>query len=347
MTYPIPSPILVTGAGGLIGSHICREAVHHGAQVIALLRDGESAVNLKSLPNLEIVRGDIRDRDGMCALVQRSSAVVHAAALNTLWHRPSRDFHSINVRGTEILCDAALKARTPRFISFSSCEVMGRARAQSTPNEQHRLDSRHVRGHYERSKLAAELTVQRACARGLPTTILRPTAVMGPQDIHGTPPGRLVRAFLARDIPAYFDAGINIIDARDVAMATINALVRFRPDATFILGGHNTELGELLTMLEEHSGIPAPTRTVGYRTALAAAALFEGRSLITRKHPGLTVNGIRTIRHPWHFDSTKARRDLGLEPRPLSETVRDTVEWHQKTEGRRTTDPFGISDEGR
>lgn len=325
----IPSPIFITGAGGLIGSAVCKELAQTGISIHALLAPNESDENIRGIPGVHLVRGDIRDEPRVRELIRGSEAVVHAAALNTLWHKPARDFYSVNVRGTESVCQAARDAGVKSFVFTSSCEVMGYSRNHPA-NEATPLNYKRVRGHYERSKFLGELTVREYAERGLPVTILRPTAVIGPGDIHVSPPGMLIRAFLERRIPAYFDAGINVVDSRDVALAHVKALARSFRNETFIVGGYNVRFSDLLGEISAASGIPAPTRAVGYRTALAGAVFREIQSLFTREHPGITVNGMRTIKHDWFFDTMKAREQLGLTPRPLSVTIRDAVQWHLK-----------------
>lgn len=335
----IPAPVFVTGAGGLIGSAICAELNERGVPTRALLAPTERSENIIGLRHVSIIRGDVRNAQAIRTAARSCASVIHVAALNTLWHRPARDFYAINVKGTRNVCQAALEAGVKMFVFTSSCEVLGPARhaslrlggeADGHADETTPLDFKRVKGHYERSKFLAELAVHEYEAEGLPTAIIRPTAVIGPGDIHGSPPGALIRAFLDRRIPAYYDAGINVVDSRDVAAAHIAALAKRSRGRTFIVGGHNIRLKELFDEISNISGVPAPKTTVGYKTALAAAMCRALASLFTNRHPGITVNGIRTIRHPWHFDSSRARQELGVEPRPLSETVRDAVEWHMK-----------------
>lgn len=322
--------VLVTGAGGLIGSAVCRELANRGRPVRALLLPGETDANVKDIANAEIVRGDVRDVPRMASLMRGAAACIHAAALNRLWHRPHRDLYDINVRGTENLCRAALAAGIPRFVFTSSCEVMGPARPGPLADETRLLDAISIRGHYERSKFFAEELVRRFAAdRGLPAVILRPTAVFGPGDVHGTPPGRLVRAFLRRAVPAFYDAGINVVDAQDVAAAHVAALDAGRTGEVYIAGGHNVRLSEIFRLMEETSGIPAPKKTVRYWTAYGAATLLSAKALLTGEDPGITISGIRTIRHPWHFDTTKAKRELRLSPRPIEETISDAIAWQR------------------
>jgi dihydroflavonol-4-reductase len=334
-TSTAPKIILVTGAGGLIGSAICRGLIGKGLKVRALLATQEPVVNIEGLKELEVVRGDVRNAPLMMNLARDCQAVIHSAALNTLYHRPSRDFYHINVDGTANILRAAATAGVKRFVYTSSCEVMGPAKPQGPADESRPISSKGLGGHYERSKYQAEDIVRKGARDGLPCIILRPTAVLGPGDIHGTPPGRLLRAFLRCQIPAYYDAGINVVDSRDAAWAHILALTEGRIGQAYIVGAHNIWLSTLFGMLERETGVPAPVRRIGYHIAKFAAALNLAKSFVTGADPGFTPSNIRTIKYPWFFDTTKARRELGLEPRPLAETVGEAVKWHMKNMGSR------------
>lgn len=325
-------PVFVTGAGGLIGSAVCRILSEGGHEVRALLAPEESDENLAGIPGIDAVRGDVRDADALARHLRGCGAFIHGAALNRLWHRPRRDFSDINVGGTENACRAAKAAGIARFVFISSCEVMGPARQGAPADEGRPLDGRRVRGPYERSKFRAEEIVQRHVGAGLPALIIRPTAVLGAGDIHGTPPGRLLRALLRSEIPAYYDAGINLVDARDAAQAIVAALASGRVGEAYIVGGHNLRLSELFDLIERAFGVVAPPRRLGYRSAYAAAAAQWLRSCLTGGDPGITVSGVRTLKHPWFFDSSKAMRELGLIPRPLAETVCNAMEWHRRAE---------------
>lgn len=326
------SKALVTGAGGLIGSAICRELSVRGIAVRAVLADGESDENIRGLRGVEMERCDIRNLELLSKLARGCDAVFHLAALNRLWHRPIADFYSINVDGTANACKAAQDAGVKRFIHTSSCEVMGPAEAGIVANEERRVSFSSMPGPYEKSKFFAEQVVRDFASKGLRATIIRPTAVVGPNDIHGTPPARLITKFIRGGIKYYYNAGINIVDSRDVAAAHVEALLRGGNGDVYIAGGHNIMLRELFNMLSDGLGMKARPREIGYRVAYLVTLAICAKSAFTGEDPGITTGGVRTIRHPWFFDNAKARRDLKLTPRPLAETIRDAVAWHARRE---------------
>ncbi|MBT3182466.1 MAG: NAD-dependent epimerase/dehydratase family protein [Deltaproteobacteria bacterium] len=321
--------ILVTGAGGLIGSHICRMLQRSDCSIRALLWDTESDENIRELDNIEVIRGDIRDPSLTKSSLSGCDACIHTAALNKLWHKPSKEFYETNVLGTKNICEAAFSNKIKKLVYTSSCEVMGPSPNERQRDENTRLIEESVRGHYERSKFKAEEIIRGFIKSGLPAVILRPTAVIGSHDINLTPPGRLIRSFLSGEVVVYYDSGVNVVDASDVAKAHISALNGSKTGSTYIVGGHNIMFEDLFKIMSSLSGIKSPHTKLKFSTALISVGLLGIRAFITRKDPGVTISGIKTIRHPWFFDSSKAQRELGLTPKPLKDILKCAIDWHK------------------
>jgi dihydroflavonol-4-reductase len=320
--------ILVTGAGGHIGSATCRELARLAMPVAAFMKEDESDENLKGL-NIRIIRGDVRDAAAVRGAMRGCSACIHLAALNRQWHRPKRDFYDINVTGTDNVCRAAMDESVDMLVHVSSCEVMGWHRQDGPFNEKTKTAAEDVKGRYEKSKLMAEDIVFDHMDEGLPAVVIRPTAVIGPGDVYGTPPGRLIRDLLGEKLRIYYDATINVIDPRDVALACVAAL-RSKPGETYIVGGHDISMSRLFECIADKAGVRTPRIKVGYKTAYATACLFYAIAFVTGIDPGITPHGIRMIKRPWTFDSSKAFATLGFSPRPLEETIADTVAWYRR-----------------
>ncbi len=313
----------------MIGSHICRELHKSGCSTRALLQNDESDENIRGIDGIEIVRGDIRDPSFIKKLLSGCDACVHSAALNKLWHKPSKEFYETNVLGTKNICEAAFSNNIKKMVYTSSCEVMGPSPNERLRDEKTKLIEEKVRGHYERSKFKAEEIIRGFIKSGLPAVIIRPTAVVGAGDINLSPPGRLIKSFLTGNVIVYYDSGVNIVDVEDVAKAHINALCDGKAGSLYIVGGHNVMFEDFFQVMSELSGIKQPNTKLKYSTALISTIALNLRALITRRDPGVTVSGIRTIRHPWFFDSSKAKRELGLTVKPLKDILRNAIDWHK------------------
>ena len=102
--------------------------------------------------------------------------------------------------------------------------------------------------------------------------MILPSWMWGPGDSAPTAAGKLVLDFLNRKIPGVLDGGCSIVDARDVAQATINAVDRGKSGERYIVGGQYFDLGQVLATLERVTGVPAPTRKIPYGLSLAVGA---------------------------------------------------------------------------
>ena len=100
--------------------------------------------------------------------------------------------------------------------------------------------------------------------------IVNPTAPIGDHDIKPTPTGRMVLDFLKGDMPAFIDTGLNVVDARDVALGQLLACERGRAGERYILGSENLTLAQILGKLAAIAGRPAPTVQLPYAVAYAA-----------------------------------------------------------------------------
>ena len=202
----------------------------------------------------------------------------------------------------------------------------------SSADERSFPDVRHLYGSYKRSKYVAEHEVLRAIAEGLPASLVLPTFPVGPGDRAPTPTGRLVLDFLNGRMPAYVDTVLNVAHVDDVAAGHVLALEKGRTGRSYILGGENLTLREVLEVLASVTGLPAPHGRVPTSLALAVAAvseLVEGRLL--RRHPSVPLEAARMSTSRMSFDTSRARQELGYAPRPAVEALEASARWFAAT----------------
>jgi len=182
------SKVLVTGAGGFIGSHLVEELVRHGKEVKAFVRYNSRNQwgLLEDLPKdvldqIEIVQGDLKDPDGVRKVVKGCKKVFHLGALIAIPYSYVHpfDFIQTNVVGTANLLSACLETEgLERVVHTSTSEVYGTA--QYIP-----MDERHplqAQSPYSASKIGADqLAESYYRCFGLPVSILRPFNTFGPR----------------------------------------------------------------------------------------------------------------------------------------------------------------------
>ena len=147
-----------------------------------------------------------------------------------------------------------------------------------------------------------------------------------------SPTGQVLVDFLNRALPAYLDTGLNWVHVRDVAIGHILAAEKGRAGERYILGHAegNWTMKQVLALLEEITGVPAPGIRIPYFVALAAAFVNEGISSLTGKPPKAPLAGVRMARHKMFFNPAKALRELGLPQTPPRQALADAVEWFRR-----------------
>ena len=133
-------------------------------------------------------------------------------------------------------------------------------------------------------------------------------------------------------MPAYIETGLNWVHVRDVAMGHILAAQKGRIGERYILGNAqgNWTMKETFEVLEEITGIRAPTFRVPYAVALGAAYANEALSFLTRREPKAPLAGVRMAKYKMFFDPAKAVRELELPQTPPRQALADAVEWFRK-----------------
>jgi dihydroflavonol-4-reductase len=323
---------LVTGASGLVGSHVTRLLVQRGDSVRALVRDRSPLDELAGL-DVELAYGDVLDRGSVRRAMQGVQRVFHVAGLTSLRTSADKVF-AVNVGGTRIVLEGALRAGVARAVHTSSVAAVGPAARGSTADEDQLFRAGRYGLPYVNAKHEAELEAMRLAAHGLPVVVVNPAHVFGAGDRHRSST-ELVRRFLRGQIPAYVDGALNIVDAEDVARGHLLADENGEVGERYILGNRNFTLDRLFADLARLSGVEPPALKLPLAAALAlarAAELGPGR-------PAVTTVEVRASSLWWAFRSTKAKRELGWRPAHHEDTLQTTIDWYREREPARLKAP--------
>ena len=313
--------ILVTGAGGFIGGHVCRIAHQHGWRVRGL-----DLFFPQAIPG-ERVTGSILDPATLEAAMQGADAVVHGAAITSLWARRAADFHKVNAEGTLAVARAARRvgARLAHISSYTVLVSGPRGGPTHLVDETVELAPEALLGPYPAAKRAAELHVQEEVRRGLWATILLPSAPVGPGDWAGTPPTRLIRDLVHGRLPALLDAPMNLVDVEAVAGAILASLELGQPGRRYLLSGEDASLAEIARLVASLAGTRPPAFRVPYALALAAAGAEALMAGVSGRPPRAPLTGVRLAGRNVGFVNARARAELGFAPPPLAETLARAV----------------------
>jgi len=321
--------VVITGATGFIGSAVARAVQARGAHVIAVTEPGANDGNLRGL-EVERAALDIRDAAAVRSAFAGARYVFHLAAVYRFWARDPRIFHEVNVGGTLNVMDAVRAVGAERLVYTSTVGVIGldRTKFGQPADETCYANVSHLFGHYKRTKFAAEHEVLRAAAEGLNVTVALPTFPLGPGDRTPTPTGKFVLDFLNGKMPGFVDTALNVCHVDDLAAGHVAALEHGRQGRSYILGGENMTMREILQALADCSGLPMPRFEVPRSFMVSAAVasdLVEGRLL--KREPHVPLEAARMATTKMIFNDDRARAEIGHKSRPARLAIEDSARW--------------------
>ncbi len=320
---------LILGATGFIGGQIARAALEAGWEARGFRRDPTRCGHLAGLP-VSWVTGDLNDLPSLRAAMQGIEIVFHAAAFYPKDGNPRKVPQMIGAAQQEIhnVLAACQQAGVRRLVYTSTLTTIG----QPPAGENRLADERDFyqpgalpKSAYYEAKIAMEQAVLQAAAVDLDAVIVNPTAVFGPGDVHLTLGGLLVAVARGWMI-GWLPGAINVVDVRDVAAAQVAAAQKGQRGERYILGGHNFTVRQALEIAAAVSRARPPRFEIPLWAIGGLVALGDWLPFL-----GLPANHLRAVPYWQGYNTTKARRELGLTPHPFEETVRDALAWFQKT----------------
>lgn len=321
---------LVTGATGFVGSAVLRKLLQRGHQVRALVRPTADRRNLEDVA-AEVATGDLTDRASLDRAMRGCDTVFHVAADYRLWVPDPARMFAINVEGTRHIMEAAGAAGARRIVYTSSVATLGTSKDSTPATEDTVATAADMIGAYKRSKHAAEALVREMVAgHGLPAVIVHPSTPIGPRDVKPTPTGRLVVEAASGRMPAFVDTGLNVVHVDDVADGHVLALEHGRIGRHYILGGDDLTLGQILSIVAEITGRPAPRLKLPHGAILPFAALAELWAKVGGGEPFATREGVKMARKKMFYSSARAIQELDYRPRPAREAIANAIAWFRE-----------------
>ncbi|MDD2877595.1 MAG: NAD-dependent epimerase/dehydratase family protein [Acidiphilium sp.] len=319
-----PRPTLVTGATGFVGAAVARALARQGFALRIMHRAGSGLANLTGLPGDRVI-GDLTDPASLARAVAGCRYVFHVAADYRLFVPDPDAMRRINIDGTISLLRAAQAAGVERVVYTSSVAALGLTpdgipADEATPN----AAADHV-GPYKQSKYEAEIAVKSLATEGLDVVIVNPSTPIGPGDIKPTPTGRMVLDAARGHMPAYVETGMNIVHVDDVADGHILALWHGKTGESYILGGENLMLSDIVRRITRLAGRAPPRIKLPIAPLMPIATLMEAWARLSGTEPLMTRDMLTMARKLMFFSSAKAIAALGYAPRPVEAAMRDAL----------------------
>jgi dihydroflavonol-4-reductase len=269
--------------------------------------------------------GDVTDPASVAAALPPSvDAVFHAAASTNLWAVRNEEQNRVNVAGTRNVLEAAMAAGAGRFIHTSSFVSWG-FQDVVLHEDSPRTDATDWINYVRTKHLSEQLVLDAAGDGRVDAVVLNPGNILGPGDRHNW--SRLFRMLSERSLPGAPPGGGNFCDVREVARAHVRAWRSGRSGARYLLGGEFARYLEVLRIAAEILGTPAPRRAMPGWLLKAAARAGDAWSRLSRREPEVTPEAAAIATFAIRCESCRAVSELDYRSVPLSDMVRDTIDW--------------------
>ena len=320
---------LITGSSGHVGSNLIRELTKQNYKIRCIDFDGDHRAYEGF--DVEIIKGDITERDSLVPIFKDVEIVFHTAALINLDRRYRDQIRLVNVSGTENVCQASLNAGVKKLIHFSSVDAFYRFPIEEPLLEDRKLINDPNAVPYDLSKADGQKIVIDYCQQGLNASIIHPTSIVGPNDFKpGLPMQEMVNLANGKRkvLPNW---GYNFVDVRDLCITAVSAVSEGETGQNYIVGGEYHMYSYIAELMEEQLGRTVLLGTIPNFVSYLGLPYEYIKSLITKKPRVLTVDTLHTGKTGNKVvPSTLARSELGHNPRPLEETIHDMVSFFQK-----------------
>lgn len=321
--------VVVTGAAGFIGSAVVRALLARDVNVVALLEPGAVTSNLDRL-DVERLVVDITKENQLAGAFDGARFCFHLAAKFGFWPKDSSSFYDVNVRGSQNVVRAATGAGVERIVFTSTVATLGlwKTKDGRPSSEDDVADISHLYGNYKQTKYVAEHEVLRLAAQGAPVVLVLPTMPHGPFDHRPTPSGKVVLDYLNGRMPGYVDTAMNVAHVDDLAQGHLLALERGRQGRSYICGGDNITMAQLLRTLSDVTGLPAADRrfpSVFPMIAGYVSSFIEGD--VMGREPRVPLEAAQMASTTMTFNDARARDEIGYSSRPAAQALFDSARW--------------------
>lgn len=315
--------IFVTGASGLVGSHLLQELIKQGKPVKALYRNIIPEIPFKE--KIQWVRGDILDVMALEEFMEGVNEVYHCAAIVSFNPKSRGEMFKVNVEGTINVVNACLEAGVNKLCYVSSVAALGRIRNHQEVDETINWSEETSSSNYGKSKHLAEVEVWRGISEGLQAVIVNPVIILGAGDWSKGSSGIFKSVY--NEFPWYTEGVNGFVDVKDVVNAMIQLMESGISEQRFILSEGNHSYKEVFSLIAKEFGKKPPHKKVTPLMASLVWRLQGIKALFIGKDPLVTRETAQTAQAVVHFNNTKLKKYLPhFTYTPLAETIKQVCE---------------------
>jgi dihydroflavonol-4-reductase len=323
---------LVLGASGFLGSHLAKQLAASGRSVRIFTRTTSDLSTIRDLP-LERRVGEIHDLQSLEEAMRGCETVFHCIVDTRAWIRDGAALYRTNVDGTRNILEAALKAGVRRLVYVSSVVTIGLS-PTGIANEETAFNWWDVAPDYVRTRVLGEQLVRDFVAKGLDAVICNVGTTFGEGDAQPTPHGQLAQRLALGTMPVCWGSTMNVVGIKDAARALILAEQRGRCGERYLITDRLLDMREFCNLVADIAHKPHPRFFIPLWLMTTICAVTQTVMLAFGKDTKVSMRSLKLSRRMGDFDNSKARRELGWEPRPFEESIREAVLWFQQNPTR-------------
>lgn len=315
----------ITGASGHLGANLVRTLIDRKWQIRALVHEDTRA--LDGL-DIELYPGDVLDAESLKRVFAGVEFVFHLAGCISVLSSERKVVEAVNINGVRNVVEACKATRVKRLVHTSSFHAHRQEPLDEPLDESRQLHQGNYPP-YDHSKAEGERIVRQAIEEGLDAIIINPGGMLGPNDFKPSYFGSTLLSIARGKLPALVDAGLCWVDNRDVVEGMIAACEHAEPGSKYILSNRWVSLKYIAERVALLRGTDPPRIVLPMWAAKASAPVTMFFDRLTGRKPLFTPISVKELRSNPLLSHEKATRELGYRPRPIEQTIADTMEWFQ------------------
>lgn len=323
--------ILVTGATGLVGSHLLYNLVSSGYNVRAICRKNSNLHAVKDVfalytraiiplwRKIEWVEAELNDIPALEHAFIGVEYVYHAAAMVSFHRKDQAALYKTNVKGTANIVNLSIAKGVKKLCFVSSVATLSKEAEKPIMDENSFWNPDADNNHYAITKYGAEMEVWRGTQEGVPAVIVNPGVILSPS-MAGRSSSAIVKQY-KDGFRFYTNGSTGFVDVRDVVTVMQNLMQSDIENQRYILVSKNMSYKDFTHILDKQLGFDTPAKKVSKSMALIATAFMRFIGFLFGKKPKLSRDTTTALFKQNHYSNKAIQEALGFQFTPIEETI--------------------------
>lgn len=323
--------ILVTGATGLVGSHLLYQLVSSGNNVRAIYRKNSSLEAVKEVfalytpaiiplwRKIQWVEADINDIPALEHAFKGVEYVYHVAAMVSFHRRDQNKLYKVNVKGTANIVNLSIDKGVKKICFVSSVATLSKEAEKPVLDESSYWNPDADNNHYAITKYGAEMEVWRASQEGVDVVIVNPGVILGPY-MYGKSSSAIVKQYTG-GMRFYTDGTTGFVDVRDVVNAMIHLMQSEINNKRFLLVSECISYKEFTQLIDKELGDGKSAKKLSKFKAKTISLLTRLIGFLIGKTPKLSRDTTIALFKHNYYSSEAIKKEIGFKFTPIKETI--------------------------